>query len=304
MKMVLWVCSPFLLCLISLPGFCTAEDSISPSPSQAPIIISPSDETIPTAVPLDPLQPSIPADSLTPPHAADSLEKDEKLVQTPDESVPPEPSESEEVQKTIADPIEPVNRVFFVFNDKLYFWVLKPVATGYKAVIPEDGRIGVRNFFSNLSTPVRVINCLLQAKPKCAGTETLRFVINTTVGVAGFFDPAKKRFHLEKQDRDFGQTLGIWGMGPVFYLDFPILGPSSLRDGLGFAADASFKPQTYLSFYFVAVEYANAGGRVLEMINEASLTLGEYENLKKAALDPYIALREAYVQYRQNKIKQ
>ncbi|HMK51793.1 MAG TPA: VacJ family lipoprotein, partial [Thermodesulfobacteriota bacterium] len=140
------------------------------------------------------------------------------------ESVTPSPSSdpsisvlaSDEAVATIADPLEPVNRAFFHFNDKLYFWVLKPIATGYKTIIPEDGRIGVRNFFSNLTTPVRLVNCLLQANPKCAGTETLRFVLNTTIGVVGLFDPAKKRFNIEKQDRDFGQTLGIWGMGPVF----------------------------------------------------------------------------------------
>jgi phospholipid-binding lipoprotein MlaA len=220
-----------------------------------------------------------------------------------DESTASKPSEPEEPVGTIADPLEPVNRAFFHFNDKLYFWVLKPIATGYKTIIPEDGRIGVRNFFSNLTTPVRLVNCLLQANPKCAGTETLRFVLNTTIGVAGLFDPAKKRFNIEKQDRDFGQTLGIWGMGPVFYLDLPILGPSSLRDGLGLAVDASFNPQTYLAIYVAVVGYVNTGGWILEKINEASLTLGEYEDLKKAALDPYIAVREAYYQYRQNKIK-
>ena len=227
------------------------------------------------------------------------------------ESVTPSPSSdpsisvlaSDEAVATIADPLEPVNRAFFHFNDKLYFWVLKPIATGYKTIIPEDGRIGVRNFFSNLTTPVRLVNCLLQANPKCAGTETLRFVLNTTIGVVGLFDPAKKRFNIEKQDRDFGQTLGIWGMGPVFYLDLPILGPSSLREGLGMAVDASFNPQTYLAIYFVAVGYVNTGGWILDKVNEASLTLGEYEDLKKAALDPYIAVREAYYQYRQNKIK-
>jgi phospholipid-binding lipoprotein MlaA len=211
-------------------------------------------------------------------------------------------SASDEAVGTIADPLEPVNRAFFHFNDKLYFWVLRPVAIGYKAVIPEDGRIGVHNFFSNLTTPVRLANCVFQANPKCAGTETLRFVLNTTIGVAGFFDPARKRFNLEKQDKDFGQTLGIWGMGAVFYIDLPILGPSSLRDGLGLVVDASLNPQTYLAFYSVSAGYANTGGWVLDKINEASLTLGEYEDLKEAALDPYIALREAYYQYRQNKI--
>jgi phospholipid-binding lipoprotein MlaA len=92
-------------------------------------------------------------------------------------------------------------------------------------------------------------------------------------------------------------------MGPVFYLNLPILGPSSLRDGLGYVVDTSLNPQTYLAYYFVVYGYVNTGGWILEKINEASLTLGEYESLKKAALDPYIAVREAYSQYRQSKIK-
>jgi len=200
-------------------------------------------------------------------------------------------------------PIVLVNRSFFTFNDKLYFWVLKPVAIGYKTVAPEPVRVSVRNFFSHLTTPVRLVNCLFQADVKCAGIETARFFLNTAIGFAGFFDSARTGFNLEKQDRDFGQTLGIWGMGPVFYIDLPIIGPSSLRDGLGYAVDVSLDPRTYLAFYFATFSYANTGGWVLDKVNEASLSLGEYEDLKKAALDPYIALREAYHQHRQSKIR-
>jgi len=227
------------------------------------------------------------------------------------ESVTPSPSSepsisvstSDEAVGTIADPLEPVNRAFFHFNDKLYFWVLKPVATGYKAVIPEDGRIGVHNFFSNVTTPVRLVNCLLQAKFKDAGNETARFALNTTLGIAGFFDPAKKTFKIDKQEADFGQTLGIWGIGTAFYIDWPILGPSNVRDTVGYVGDLAFDPRTYVAYYFLTAEIVNTGTWTLDKVNETSLTLGEYENLKKAALDPYIALREAYSQYRQNKIR-
>ncbi len=301
MKLVCWVYLLSALCFIFLPGLCTGSSS-----SEVTISISPLDEgnRITTAMKSpEPLSEGESSESLHPVAPSISTNQEEEPNQITDENTSSKPSELEEPVGTIADPLEPVNRAFFHFNDKLYFWVFKPVATGYKAVIPEDGRIGVRNFFSNLTTPVRLVNCLLQANPKCAGTETLRFVLNTTIGVAGLFDPAKKRFNLEKQDKDFGQTLGIWGMGPVFYIDLPILGPSSLRDGLGYAVDTSLNPQTYLAFYFVIAGYASTGGWVLDKINEASLTLGEYEDLKKAALDPYIALREAYYQYRQNKIK-
>jgi phospholipid-binding lipoprotein MlaA len=197
----------------------------------------------------------------------------------------------------IPDPLEPVNRVFFVFNDKLYFWLLKPVATGYKAVLPQPVRISIRNFFSNLTTPVRFANSLLQADFNAASDELGRFIINSTAGVLGFFDQAKNLCHLEKQDRDFGQTLGVWGMGPVLYLNWPILGPSSVRETFGFAGDFLLDPRTYLlespTSYVV---------RTVDKVNDTSLTLGEYEDLKRAALDPYVAVRDAHSEYRKNKI--
>jgi len=301
MKLVCWVYLFSALCLFFLPGPCTGSSS-----SEVTISISTLDEgnRITTAMESpEPLSEGKSSESLHPIAPSISTNQQDEPNQITDENTASKSPELEEPVETIADPLEPVNRAFFHFNDKLYFWVLKPIAIGYKTIIPEDGRIGVRNFFSNLTTPVRLVNCLLQANPKCAGTETLRFVLNTTIGVAGLFDPAKKRFNLEKQDKDFGQTLGIWGMGPVFYLNLPILGPLTLRDGLGYAVDVSLDPRTYLAIYVVIAGYINTGGWVLEEINESSLTLGEYEDLKKAALDPYIALREAYYQYRQNKIK-
>lgn len=198
----------------------------------------------------------------------------------------------------IADPLEPVNRVFFHFNDKLYFWFLKPVAEGYEMVIPEPLRVSVRNLFSNLTTPIRAANCLLQGDLKGVGTETLRFVLNTTLGVGGFGDPAKEIFEIKKQDEDLGQSIGVYGLGPGFFINWPVFGPSSLRDTVGSVGDAFLDPLTYLpSWYSVAAK----GYR---RINEASLRLGEYESFKKAALDPYIALRSAYHQYRENKIKE
>jgi phospholipid-binding lipoprotein MlaA len=282
------------------PGPCTASpsaeasDSILPSGEANPIAIAMgSPESLSEA---DPLMSLVPLDltaSVDPEDGSDET----FLTEVPSTSQPEQP------EGTIADPLEPVNRAFFHFNDKLYFWILKPVATGYKTVIPEDGRIGIRNFFSNVKTPVRLVNCLLQAKFKGAGNETVRFVLNTTIGIAGFFDPAKKTFKIEKHDVDFGQTLGIWGIGPAFYLDLPILGPSSLRDGIGYVVDLSFDPQTYLAYIYLVEEIVDYATWALDKVNETSLSLGEYENLKKAALDPYVALREAYTQYRQNLIK-
>jgi phospholipid-binding lipoprotein MlaA len=222
----------------------------------------------------------------------------DELIQVAVANIPPEPSKPEAAIEPMADPIEPVNRAFFYFNDKLYFWVLKPVATGYKTVLPEDARVGVRNFFSNLTTPIRVANCLLQIDFKCAGTETLRFLLNTGLGMGGFLDPGRDA-HLEKQDRDFGQTLGIWGIGPGIYLVWPILGPSSARDTVGSIGDFFLDPRTYLLnepiFYLL---------RPVDLVNDTSLKIGEYEDFKEAAIDPYIALKDAYTQYRQKKIQE
>jgi phospholipid-binding lipoprotein MlaA len=235
----------------------------------------------------------------SPPDETSSAASEPDEVSQPSEvAATSESSIEEESEVTIPDPLEPVNRVFFEVNDKLYFWFFKPVATGYKAIVPEQGRVGVRNFFSNLNTPVRLINCLLQARFKGAGNEFARFLLNSTAGLAGFLDLAKRDFNVEKEDRDFGQTLGVWGMGPAFYIDWPILGPSNVRDTLGFAGDLLLDPRTYLLNRPIFYVF-----RPVELINDTSLRIGEYESLKKAALDPYIAVREAYHQYRQNKIE-
>jgi phospholipid-binding lipoprotein MlaA len=294
-KSVCWICFFLALCLVILPGPCTG----SPPPEIPVSMLSP-DEAAAMAIAMAPSEPSSeakPLESFHPGKPFFSANQEDKPTQITDENTPSSPSELEEPVRGIADPLEPVNRAFFHFNDKLYFWVLKPIATGYKAVIPEDGRVGVQNFFSNLTTPVRLVNCLLQARLKGAGNEAVRFLLNTTLGMAGFLDLAKTELKIGKQEADFGQTLGVWGMGPAFYINWPILGPSTLRETVGYVGDLFLDPRTYLPnrpiFYVV---------RPIELVNETSLMLGEYENLKKAALDPYIALREAYHQYRQNKI--
>jgi len=262
--------------------------NVPPEPS---VLGDPADTV---AAPLEPLA------FFHPDEGSVSISEDERLIQVALVYVQPLEPSGEEYSGTLADPLEPVNRAFFKFNDKLYFWVLKPVATGYNVVVPEDARVGVRNFFSNVTTPVRLVNCLLQANFKCAGTETLRFLINTTFGFAGFLDTAKKEFHLEKADKDLGQTLGIYGIGFGFYMNLPILGPSSLRDTFGYVGDVFLDPQTYL----ITSIPISVAVRAYYQVNETSLTLGGYEDLKESAIDPYIALKDAYYQYRQNKIRQ
>jgi phospholipid-binding lipoprotein MlaA len=205
---------------------------------------------------------------------------------------------SEEAKVEIADPLEPFNRAMYHFNDKLYFWVLKPVAQGYGKVVPEPARVGVNNFFKNLAFPIRFVNCLLQANFAGAATELGRFTINTIWGVGGFLDPASSSdINLSKQDEDFGQTLGVYGIGQGFYINWPIFGPSSPRDTVGLVGDAFLTPYAYVGPW-----YAGVGTRGYEMVNDTSLKIGDYESLKGAAIDPYVAIRDAYVQYRWKKV--
>jgi len=221
------------------------------------------------------------------------------LAQSSRSSLTEEEREFEEQADTMPDPLEPINRFFFNFNDKLYFWAYKPVASGYKIVVPEDVRLGVKNFFSNLTAPVRLVNCLLQANFKGAGNETIRLLLNSTLGMAGFLDPAKKELGIEKSEEDFGQTLGVWGMGPVFYVEWPFLGASSLRDAIGFTGDILLDPKTYL----IKSMPVGLAIRTYDQVNDTSFRIGEYEDFKRNAIDPYLAKREAYHQYRKHKIK-
>jgi phospholipid-binding lipoprotein MlaA len=207
-------------------------------------------------------------------------------------------SESDESSVIISDPLEPINRVFFIFNDKLYFWVLKPIARGYKVVAPEPVRVGVKNFFSNLSFPIRFINCLLQAKFTGAGVEFERFFVNSTLGVAGFINMADREFGTKEFDEDFGQTLGSYGLGNGFYLCWPFFGPSSALETVGLTGDYFLDPTYNMKFkHSVTLKGCKT-------INNNSLTLGDYETLKKSALDPYVAFRDFYIQYRKNQIKE
>jgi len=210
-----------------------------------------------------------------------------------------ETEEGEGKLVTIGDPLEPFNRAMFQFNDRLYFWVLKPVAQGYNKVVPEVARVSVDHFFANLRFPIRFVSCLLQADFGCAGTELGRFTVNTVWGLGGFLDPASnKQLDIPKRQADLGQTLGVYGLGPGFYIVWPILGPSSARDTAKIVGDYFLYPVSYITPW-----YQSLGVRTYEEVNDTSLSIGDYESLKEAAIDPYVALRDAYAQYRQGLIE-
>jgi phospholipid-binding lipoprotein MlaA len=204
-------------------------------------------------------------------------------------------------ESRIADPIQPWNRAMYHVNDKLYFWLLKPAAQGYRYVVPEDLRGIFSKFYENLKAPIRIVNNFLQGKPRYAGLELVRFLINSTVGVGGLKDCAKECFGINGRDADFGQTLGKYGVGFGFYIVWPVLGPSSPRDTVGWMGDWFLRPQSYVSSQWISTE--GTGLYVHEKINDTSFHIGDYETIKEAAVDPYIAMRDAYVQYRKKMLE-
>lgn len=203
-------------------------------------------------------------------------------------------------EQQVADPLEKFNRGMFIFNDKLYFWVLKPTAQGYGYVVPEPARMCVKRFFLNLITPVRMANCLLQGKFKGAGVELTRFVVNSTAGVGGLFDPSHYCWGLTRQDEDTGRTLGRYGVGHGIYIIWPFFGPSSARDTVGMVGDSFLDPLSYFNLHL----WERAGIEAYQKVNNVSLKIDEYDEFKKSAVDPYVSLRNAYLQNRQYGLKQ
>ncbi len=162
-----------------------------------------------------------------------------------------------------------------------------------------DLRIVIRNAFDNLLAPVRIVNNLLQGKVRNSGTELVRFVINTTAGVGGLVDSAKKDFHIEEKNEDLGQTLGTYGAGGGIYFCWPFIGPSNVRDTIGLVGDGFITPIYYLTR---GNFYSALGVKTGERVNDVSLRLGDYERFKAAAIDPYISMRQAYRQFREKEI--
>jgi phospholipid-binding lipoprotein MlaA len=195
------------------------------------------------------------------------------------------------------DPLEKYNRWMTRFNDRLYFWVLKPTAQGYNKILNEPVRIAVSRFFKNLYFPVRGVNNLLQMKFKHAGIETARFGINSTLGFFGFFDPAKICWDLDAYPEDFGQTLGYYGSGSGFHIVLPFLGPSNLRDAFGKVPDLFLNPVYYCDDEPLAI-----GVSAYEKINTVSLNMETYETLRKDAVDLYLFFRNAYEENRNSQI--
>ncbi len=192
------------------------------------------------------------------------------------------------------DPLEPMNRAIYSFNDGVDQAIFKPVAEAYRAVLPSVVRAGVSNFFANINDVSIALNNLLQGKPVDAISDVGRIAVNTTAGILGVFDIATE-FGLEKHNEDFGQTLGHWGMSDGPFLMLPLLGPSNLRDTVGRVADFKLDPITYVD--------PSRDRNILwgsRLVSQRAGLLDTSKFLETAALDPYEFLRDAYLQRRRN----
>lgn len=195
-----------------------------------------------------------------------------------------------------ADPLEPLNRSVYKFNDTLDRAVLKPVATGYRDVTPALVQRGVSNFFNNLSDAWSFVNNVLQLKGEAAGDSFFRFGVNTLMGLGGILDVATE-MRIERHNEDFGQTLGYWGVGPGPYIVLPILGPSSLRDTAALPADTWGDAVVRVE----DVATRNTAWALRAVDDRASLLKAEAV-IDQAALDKYSFLRDAYLQRRRNQV--
>ncbi|ORU89849.1 MAG: ABC transporter [Cycloclasticus sp. symbiont of Poecilosclerida sp. M] len=191
------------------------------------------------------------------------------------------------------DPLEPVNRAMYTFNEKADEYVLEPVAKGYQAITPELVNNGITNFFRNLDDVVVFVNDLLQLKFNQAGSDGGRFVVNSTIGVLGFMDVATD-MGMPKHNEDFGQTLGVYGIGTGPYIVLPILGPKTLRDTVGLYADTFVYPIVTLKGSEAL--WAIIGVKIVD--TRADLITAK-KVLDEASLDPYEFMRSGYFQRRE-----
>jgi phospholipid-binding lipoprotein MlaA len=217
------------------------------------------------------------------------------------------------------DPWEPLNTKFFEFNRQLDRWVLKPVAKGYNAVVPNIVQVGITNIFYNSRVTPRLMNNIFQGKFKGAGIEAGRFLINTTVGIGGFFDVAR-RFNLTTPEEDTGQTLGFYGIKPGPYIMVPLLGPYTVRDLVGYGGDIALNPIYWLVIPTMhnidsiptvidvderlATYAISIGARAAEVVNERSLNLEKFQGVEESTVDLYAAVRNAYLQKRAKAIQE
>ena len=198
------------------------------------------------------------------------------------------------------DPWEPFNEVMFEFNRTLDRYVIKPVAKVYRKVMPDLLQEMIGNGFDNIAVVPRLVNSLLQGKFGGAGRELSRFLLNSTLGIGGFFDIAKSEFNIQKSKEDFGQTLGVWGARPGPYLILPFLPPLTVRDGIGFVLDGAMDPLNYVLPFI----WDRFGMKVGDTFNDRAVNLDLYQGFEETTVELYSGLRNAYLQRRQKLIQE
>ena len=198
------------------------------------------------------------------------------------------------------DPWESFNESMFRFNYNVDKYVLRPIAKGYNFFMPDELQRMIDRGFNNVAFVPRFINNLLQGKWAGAGRELSRFLINSTVGIGGLWDMAKQEWGIEPSREDFGQTLGVWGIGPGPFLVLPFMAPMTVRDGIGIGVDAAMDPLSYV----IPFIWERLVMRVVSMINDRSLNLEVFEGVEETTVDLYTAVRNAYLQRRALQIRQ
>jgi phospholipid-binding lipoprotein MlaA len=198
------------------------------------------------------------------------------------------------------DPWESFNEKMFTLNRNLDRYFLKPIAFVYNHIMPEPFQVMIANGFDNIKFVPRVINNLLQAKWGGAGREVGRFLINSTFGIGGLFDPAKDYWGIPKSSEDFGQTLGVWGSGPGPYLVLPFMEPMTVRDGVGKLVDSFLDPLTY----FIPFIWDRLGMKAGDIVNDRALNYDLFQGFEESVIDLYSAVRHGYLQRRERLIRE
>ena len=285
-----------------------------PAPTQSPAPVQAQTPTSPEAAPINEARPASgaePAGAVAPASqtvptgsepemlapAADGAddEKPTLLAQTTTSGAPP----ADDVDD-VYDPWEPFNETMFNVNLKLDRYVLKPVARVYKSIMPEPFQIMISNGFDNIRFVPRFINNMLQGKFGGAGRELSRFLINSTAGIAGLFDPAKDYWGIQPSSEDFGQTLGTWGAGPGPYLVLPVLAPTTVRDGVGMGVDLVLDPFGYFVGWFPTRFLMKIG----DTVNDRALNYDLFQGVEETTIDLYSSVRHFYLKRREQQIKE
>ncbi len=237
--------------------------------------------------------------------------KTAELATTPPINTPVKSADSASVEESLGlyeedktapkvnDPLESFNRAMFTINDALFLNFIKPVGSAYSTVVPEPVRKSIGNAYRNIGYPGRVVNSALQGKVNKVGYETEAFIVNTVFGVGGLFAASDKMLDRKLSPEDTNQTLAVWGIDDGFYLCLPLLGPTTLRGVFGQVGDSALYPITYVDGDVLRMVLSGE-----ERLNAISFRIKDYDALKESSVDPYSALKDAYIQNTEKMIKE